>query len=120
VATLQFRRGDVIRVDLNGGRGVEKAKVRPCVVVQNDRGNAKGPFTIVVPITDYAGYRGYREQVEIPAAELGPSAKRSLAGCGEIRQVDKSRIDVAHGVIASLPSARMELIDEALRVALAL
>jgi hypothetical protein len=27
---LSFRRGDVIRVDLNGGRGVEKTKVRPC------------------------------------------------------------------------------------------
>jgi mRNA-degrading endonuclease toxin of MazEF toxin-antitoxin module len=117
---LSFRRGDVIIVDLNGGRGVEKTKVRPCVVVQNDRGNANGPFTIVVPLTDYSGYRGYREQVEIAAAELGPSGKRSVAGCGEVRQVDKGRIDTARGVVASLPEERMHLIDDALRAALEL
>jgi mRNA interferase MazF len=117
---LTIRRGDVVLVDLNGGRGVEKTKVRPCVVVQNDRGNAKGPFTIIVPVTDYSGYRGYREHVEIPASELGPGGKRSIAGCGEIRQVDKGRIDSTRGVIASLPDARMRPIDEALRVALAL
>jgi len=115
---LTFRRGDVILVDLNGGRGVEKTKVRPCVVVQNDRENAKGPFTIIVPVTDFSGFRGYREQVEVPAEELGSGGKPSVVGCGEIRQVDKGRIDSARGVVASLPEARMRLIDDALRVAL--
>ncbi|WP_180936411.1 type II toxin-antitoxin system PemK/MazF family toxin [Nocardioides ungokensis] len=99
---------------------MEKNKTRPCVIVQNDRGNAKGSFPIIVPLTDYRSYRGYPEQVEIPAHELGTNGKRSIASCGEVRQIDKVRIDVSRGVIATLPEFRMRQIDDALRAALAL
>jgi mRNA interferase MazF len=117
---MKICRGDVVFVDLRGGVGVEKTKERPCVVVQNNRGNASSKFTVVVPVTDHAQFRGYPEHVEVPASELGNGGKLSVACCGELRQIDRTRINEAKGVWATLPPARMKQIDQALRAALAL
>lgn len=117
---LSIHRGDVIFVDLNGGVGVEKTKERPCLVVQNDRGNARAPFTIIIPITDGGAWKGYREQVQVPASELGAGGKPSVLSCGEVRQVDRSRINEARGIWATLPEARIRQVDQALRAALEL
>ncbi|MCC5954201.1 MAG: type II toxin-antitoxin system PemK/MazF family toxin [Acidimicrobiia bacterium] len=121
MATLPIRRGDVVWVNLKGAIGAEKQKTRPCVVVQNNRGNTASAVTIVAPLTDANQAKEYREHVLVEATELGPGAKRSVVDCGQLRTIDRDqRIDLARGVTARLSAATMAKIDEALRASLAL
>jgi len=39
----EYRRGDIVRVDLEPVRGSEQGKVRPCIIVQNDIANKFSP-----------------------------------------------------------------------------
>ena len=119
--TVVVRRGDVVWVDLAGAQGTEKQKKRPCVVVQNDAGNARSPLTVVVPLTDVKAYREYPMQVFIAANELGEGLKDSIADCGHVRSVDKARrIDARRGVVSTLSAETMLKIDAALRATLGL
>lgn len=121
LVTVVVRRGDVVWVDLAGAQGTEKQKKRPCVVVQNDAGNARSPLTVVVPLTDVKAYREYPMQVFIPAEQLGEGLKDSIVDCGHIRSIDKARrIDARRGVVAKLPAETMQKIDAALRATLGL
>lgn len=93
-------RGDIVLVDLEQVRGDEKnngvgARGRPCVVVQNDKGNEYSRLTIVVPLTDADNYTEQMKsiQVYISQAELGANSKKdSCAECGHIRTISKERI----------------------------
>ncbi len=49
--TRTVKRGFVYDCDLGVGIGSEMQKIRPCIVIQNDRANKTSPNTIVVPIT---------------------------------------------------------------------
>lgn len=114
-ATVQ--RGDVVLVDLSGASGGEKMGDHPCVVVQNDKGNAASPLTIVVPLTDARQFKKLPVQVEVAAAELGAGGKDSVAECGHVRTIDKSRI-IRH--LTKLGAPMMKKIDAALKVSLSL
>jgi mRNA interferase MazF len=121
VPRIALVRGDVVHVDLAGAIGVEKQDFRPCVVVQNDVGNRVSPLTIIAPITDERQYKGYPMQVPIAAAELGQGAKDSVIECGHLRTIDRdARIDEERGVWCHLSDQMMALVDEALRVSLAI
>jgi mRNA interferase MazF len=48
---LAIHRGDIFEVRLNPTEGHEQAKVRPCVVISNDRINGSGDVVIIVPLT---------------------------------------------------------------------
>ena len=115
---FSLNRGDVVVADLRGAEGTEKLGVRPCVVVQNDVGNKHSPLTIIVPVTDEAQFKNLPVQVPIPAAELGPDGKNSIAECGHVRAIDRdARI---HRKISTLSHETMLAIDQALRVSLGL
>ena len=121
-AFISLRRGDVVLVDLDGSRGTEKrndatSKSRPCVVVQNDRGNLKSPLTIVVPLTDAKQFKDYREQVFVTAAELGSGGKDSVIECGHVRSIDRNRILKPLGHIDPIVLPRL---DRALKASLGL
>ncbi|MBL8777541.1 MAG: type II toxin-antitoxin system PemK/MazF family toxin [Acidimicrobiales bacterium] len=129
MAVVPVERGDVVWVCLVGALGVEKKghdpndplSERPCLVVQNNGGNAGSPLTIVAPITDAGAYKGYPAQVQVPASELGPGGKDSVVECGHIRSIDRDhRINAARGVVAHLPASRMESVDKALEASLGL
>jgi mRNA interferase MazF len=121
MAKLAIRRGDVVLVDLVGAIGVEKRKVRPCVVVQNDGGNAGSPMTIVAPLTDVGAYKGYPMQVVVDARELGPGGKESVVECGHLRAIDRDyRIEYDQGVLAHLADDTMRKVDAALMASLGL
>ena len=99
------KRGDVVLVDLSGAAGGEKmndAKIkgRPCVVIQNDKGNAASPLTIVAPITDVAQYKKLPIQVLVTAAELGSGGSDSVVECGHVRSIDLSRVSKSLGTLA--------------------
>lgn len=113
------RRGDVVWADLQGATGAEKQKKRPCVVVQNNTGNARSPLTIIVPLTDASAYRSYPQQVLVAEAELWDGAKDSVVDCGHIRSIDKARrVDSSKGVICTLSKETMDKVDAALHATL--
>ena len=116
-----LERGDVVWVDLRGAIGAEKQKTRPCVVVQNNVGNARSPLTIVVPITNGDTWRGYPHQVMVYASELWEGAVDSVIDTGHIRSIDKdSRISSGAGVLCRLGETRMIQVDRALQSLLGL
>lgn len=110
-------RGAVIEVDLNPVVGHEQAKIRPCVVVQNDISNARSHTTIVAPITGAEHVRKLSPtQVAVPAGEAG-LIKNSVVMCEQIRTVDERRI--VRG-IGHLPTCYLPKLDRALKVSLGL
>lgn len=116
-----LERGDVVWVDLRGAIGAEKQKTRPCVVVQNNVGNARSPLTVVVPITNGDTWRGYPHQVMVYANELWEGAVDSVIDTGHIRSIDKdSRISSGAGILCRLGETRMIQVDRALQSLLGL
>ena len=122
--TIDILRGDIIDVDLSGAVGVEKqndakAGIRPCLVVQNDKGNEESPMTIVAPITDARQGKMLPVQVEVSAGELGfAGAKDSVIECGHIRTIDgDARVKSHRG---KLHAAAMARVDTALAKSLGL
>lgn len=120
--TTQVHRGDVIWVDFTlDAVGTEKQGFRPCVVVQNNGGNRAGVSTIVCTITDSRAFKGYAQQVLVPARELGPGGKDSMVECGQIRTIDiATRMNQRLGVTSTLSEETMALVNDALKASLAL
>ena len=115
-----MRRGDIVAVDLEPVRGAEANKRRPAVVVSNDMANAtatrleRGVIT-VVPVTSNTE-RLYPFQVPLKATETGLK-RDSKAQAEQVRSIAIERV---HGRIGIVPQARMDEIDEALRLHLGL
>lgn len=118
---IAVKRGDIVEVDLRGALGSEKQNDpgsghRPCIVVQNDKGNGVSDLTIIVPLNDLSQAKGLRVQVVVTAAELGPGGKDSVVECGHVRSIDgDARVKKYLGTLA--PNA-MRRVDKALRVSL--
>jgi mRNA interferase MazF len=115
-----MRRGDIFAVDLDPVRGSEASKRRPAVVVSNDAASltatrlGRGVVT-VVPLTSNIE-RVYSFQVLLPSGQTGLE-RDSKAQAEQVRSVAVERIGLRLGIV---PSALMNLIDEALRLHLAL
>ncbi|ELZ45922.1 MazF family transcriptional regulator [Halorubrum californiense DSM 19288] len=114
---MDVRRGDVVIVDLDPTEGSEQRGTRPCLVVQNDVGNENAPTTIVVPFTTAQRGELYPFEVAVSAAE-SPLREDSVALCSQVRTVS-IRHRIADNV-GSVPDARLEEVDEALRYSLGL
>ncbi|WP_148415039.1 type II toxin-antitoxin system PemK/MazF family toxin [Haloferax sp. KTX1] len=111
------RRGDVVIVELNPTQGSEQRGTRPCLVVQNNVGNANAPTTIVVPFTTSFGEQLYPLEVLVPAEECA-LREDSVALCSQVRTVS-----VEHHItenIGSIPQERMDEVDTALEYSLGL
>ncbi len=109
------RRGQVYWTDFTPGRGSEQTGRRPGLVVQNDVGNRFSPTTIVLSMTTRVSARDYPTQVRLPDELFG---KPSTVRCSQVLTVDQSRL--IGPPIASLDSATMARVDEALRLSLGL
>lgn len=115
-----MRRGDIVAVDLEPARGSEADKRRPAVIVSNDTANAtatrlgRGVIT-VVPVTSNVT-RVHDFQVLLPAAETGLK-RDSKAQAEQVRSIAVERVGARVGVV---PEARMDEVDEALRIHLGL
>jgi mRNA interferase MazF len=113
-------RGEIRLVDLDPARGNEANKLRPAIVVSNDRANAAAARTgrgvvTVVPVTSNAS-RVYPFQVLIPQAVSGLRVD-SKAQAEQVRPVSVDRLGNALGHV---PAEVMEQVDAALRLHLAL
>ena len=120
VMVLSMLRGEIVLCDLNLARGSEANKLRPCLIVSNDRANTaserigRGVIT-VVPVTSNI-VRVYPFQVVLPAEDTGlPVAAKAQAE--QVRSIDVSRLGAKVGRV---PPRLMAEVDEALRFHLAL
>jgi len=100
----RIERGDVLLVSLSGAQGAEKFGVRPAVVLQ-----VEGPLAIIVPLTSATHCRPWMTQVLIPADELGPRSKDSVADCSHVRSIDFTD---SSRVIRKLGHLRGEVVDK--------
>ncbi|ELZ51107.1 MazF family transcriptional regulator [Halorubrum coriense DSM 10284] len=114
---ISVHRGDIVIVELDPTEGSEQRGTRPCLVVQNDVGNANAPTTIVVPFTTSFGEQRYPFEVFVSADECA-LREDSVALCSQIRT-----ISIDHRItenLGSLPQERMEGVDTALEYSLGL
>jgi len=112
-----MNRGEVVIVDF---RSVNpKAGVRPALVVQNDRDNARMSNTIVAQVTTNIRRLSQDTQILIDAnhPDWASSGLRrtSVVNCSNVYTIEQS--DVAR-IIGSLSAATMQRIDGCLKAAL--
>ncbi|MDO8625304.1 MAG: type II toxin-antitoxin system PemK/MazF family toxin [Candidatus Diapherotrites archaeon] len=111
-----IRRGDIVLVKLNPVLGSEQGKTRPCLIIQNDIGNATSPTTIVAAITS-ATEKEYPFTVFLPKGEAN-LPKDSSVMLNQIRTV--SVADRIITKIGGVSPANMAKIDQAIKISLAL
>ncbi|MEQ1758254.1 MAG: type II toxin-antitoxin system PemK/MazF family toxin [Vicinamibacterales bacterium] len=114
---ITYVRGTVVVVRLDPREGAEKKGTRPCLVVQNDRGNESSPLTIVVPFTDRRNIRRMYPFLVAVSAREGGLELDSVVDCGQIMTIDRGRIVQVRGVVTE---RTMKEVDDALRVSLSL
>ena len=117
--TIQvIRRGDIFRVTLDPVKGSEQGKTRPCVVIQNNIGNDRSPVTIIACITSAkGGEKNYPFTVPIRASKATGLDVDSIVLLNQIRTVDKGRLIRK---IGQIPKTKMQEVDQALMISLAL
>ena len=117
---MNVQRGDVVLVDYPYATG-GGTKVRPVLVIQNDRDNQRLLNTIVVQITSVTRRAVEPTQLLIEVDTLGgrQSGLRqdSVVNCVNLLTLDKSRVLRKLG---SLPDAIMQKINHCLKAALEL
>ena len=116
---MSFQRGDVVIVDFYPSD--PRAKVRPALVVQNDRDNARMQRTIVVQIT--SNVRRFHEDTQYLFDSAHPdwaiSGLRFPSAVNAANLATVARQQVTH-VIGGLSAATTRQIDACLRAALGL
>ena len=121
MSRLPIKRGDIVWVDFGEAGGVAKGGEHPALVVQNNRGNAVSPMTIVVPLTDARQFKQLPVQVLLSSAETGLANKESCVECGHIIAVDREvELLEERGVVGHVAPDAMRRVDDALRVSLGL
>jgi mRNA interferase MazF len=94
---LRYRRGEIWWVNLDPTVGNETAKKRPCVILQNDVGNARSDTTMVAPLLK--GSKTYPFVVNIEATiDNGLDENRGIH-LEQMRVVDNRRIDNKLGTL---------------------
>ncbi len=87
--TPNYRRGEIWWVKLDPTVGVEAAKTRACLILQNNLGNKASKITTVVP---FLSKKDYAFVVNVlPTDDNGLDKERGLH-FNQIRSVDRSRI----------------------------
>jgi len=113
---MAVARGEVWMADLAPTVGTEQSGIRPVLIVQADRANARSPHTIMIPFTSRIRQRLLPSHVFVPTGE-GGLTQDSVALAEQIRAIDLARLTRNLG---SLPPARMADVDQALRIILEL
>ncbi len=116
---MRVQRGDVVLVDYPYSDRTG-SKVRPCLVVQNDRNNQRLDDTIVVTITRTT-LRAQREPTRLlidlntPAGQQSGLLFTSAVQCENVLTIDCQFI---LRKIGSLPAATMKQVEDCLKVSL--
>lgn len=110
-----MKRGRVYYADLNPVIGSEQGGIRPCLIVQNNMGNAHSTTVIVAPATT-------QKKNDLPTHIAVSSEDYCLDGnttilIEQLRTIDKRRL---RDFVGRLSDRTMQKVDEALRISLAL
>jgi mRNA interferase MazF len=111
-----IKRGDLILINLEPVKGSEQGKTRPCLVIQNDVGNAVSPTTIIAVLTSKIE-KEFPFTVFIKKGE-GNIPKDSLVLCNQLRTISINQRIIKK--IGSLTSKTMNKVDVALKISLQL
>ena len=109
--THQIKRGEIYYTDLDPTQGSEQDGYRPCLIVQNDRGNTHSPTTQIVPLTTQSKKSNLPTHVLI-SKSCGLDTS-SIALVEQLRTVDKIRLGEYVGCIGA---AEQAAIDKALLI----
>ena len=117
---MTVRRGDVVLAwyPFSSGAG---GKRRPCLVVQNDRDNARLSNTVVAQIT--SNLRAANEPTHLLIEAGSPEGQQagllhdSLVACNNLATIEHALVAK---VIGSLPASEMAKIGDCLKTALEL
>jgi mRNA interferase MazF len=93
---LRYKRGEIWRVNLDPV-GSETAKKRPCVILQNDVGNARSATTMVAPLLRRS--KTYPFVVDIEATVANELDEARGIHLEQMRVVDERRIDLKLGLL---------------------
>ena len=103
-------RGEVWRVNFDPTQGSEMRKVRPAVVINDDR-VGRLPLKIVVPITEWSAvYDRYPWMVRLEPEAANGLSKTSGADAFQIRSVSLSRFA---GKVGTLTDNHLDAIADA-------
>jgi mRNA interferase MazF len=94
---LRYRRGEIWWVNLDPTLGNETSKKRPCVILQNDVGNARSNTTMVAPLLKGAKTYPFVVNIE-PTVDNGLDENRGIH-LQQMRVVDSGRIDNKLGTL---------------------
>lgn len=81
-------RGEIYWCELGENVGNEESKRRPCVVIQNQKGNDNAPTTIVAPITNAT----INLPVAVPLVRTGNTNVTGTIDLGQLKIIAKSRL----------------------------
>lgn len=117
---MNVQRGDVVIVEFPFASGME-SKRRPCVVIQNDRNNARLHNVIVAQMTTrlHPSTEPTRLLIDLqtPDGQLSGISKTSMVSCENFVTVEKKLILQRTGV---LPPNLVEALNKCLKASLAL
>lgn len=111
---MKIKRGDVYLADLSDANGSEQGKIRPVVVIQNNRGNKYSPTTIVACLSSKVYSKHHLPTHYLLPEGLGLKYK-SMVMCEQIRVLDKSRLIKK---ITKLDKRHMMHIDRRIKISL--
>lgn len=110
-----IKKGQVWYVELSGAKGSEQGGVRPCLIVQNDKGNEYAPTTIIAPIT--SRHTKAKLPTHIWLSVTCGLKVNSMVELEQVRTVDKSRL---LQYVGEIQQGEMNLVNKALIISLGL
>jgi mRNA interferase MazF len=117
---MNVQRGEVVLVDYPYAQGVG-TKVRPALVIQNDRDNQRLMNTIVAQITGVTRRSGEPTQLLIdistPEGQATGLRQNSVVNCVNLLTLDKNRVLRKLGTMSA---SLMQNVNDCLRAALEL
>ena len=111
---MKVKRGEVYLADLSDASRSEQGKVRPVVIIQNNRGNKYSPTTIVACLSSKIYTKHHLRTHHLLPDDIGLKYK-SMVMCKQIRVIDKSRLLKK---IATISRVDMLAIDRKIKISL--
>lgn len=102
-----FKRGDVYLVKLNENDSHIQKGIRPCLIVQNNKGNTFSPNLLIVPLTSKI------KRVDLPVHVI--TGKNQMALCEFVLTIPKEQIMC---YIKTLDAKTMKVVNKALSISI--
>ena len=94
----EYRRGDIYLINLSPYMGSEQGGRRPCIVLQNNKGNLFAPTLIIAPVTSILTKKGAATHYVLENQR--GLRKTSVVELEQIRTIDKRRVTAYIGRVS--------------------